>query len=451
MLGPESQGDTHQPWDFMDVYAKTGGCGQPIFTLKMYQHIRDQYDLLIKGREATIHTLWDKAITVTLRPDPNDQSFRVLKYQWVNGEGNEEASLRVAAKDRIQVGVSGVMALAYQIPLMAADAQMVPPHWSAEDFAKMENVNLFCPFFFKIFTHNEIKPFYTLNQLKPKLPEFEKAWKSPVKSPEESLKKSSKELPGESTKEPKDPLPTQLITALEKHAKEIRLVKKMVCFGLGSIQVYDPRAYVQHLAAYTIARKLDDIQASYEPTPEKIKIVAQDPMYTDTCKTILGKLDPPITFVDFQTFDALHDIDRNTFIVSIGATEIVAAPAIEIIGPDGPAGMLINEMKSNCEREWHCKPLRKDLTAPTTGWTTETEMLYKEQCICKKVTDDIIFGGKSRPKCWSWESGILKWVNGKLEREFDENGNPKTDGKPYVTIKAQTERLKRRRWTLSYS
>jgi hypothetical protein len=198
MLAPESQGDTHQPWDFKDVYAKTGGRGKPVFTLKMYQHIRDQYDLLIKGREATIHTLWDKAITVTLRPDPNDQSFCVLKYQWVNGEGNEEASLRVAAKDRIQVGVSGVMALAYQIPLMAADAQMVPPHWSAEDFAKMENVNLFCPFFFKICTHNEIKPFYTLDQLKPKLPEFEKASNSPVKSPEESPKKSSKELPGES-------------------------------------------------------------------------------------------------------------------------------------------------------------------------------------------------------------------------------------------------------------
>jgi hypothetical protein len=212
-----------------------------------------------------------------------------------------------------------------------------------------------------------------------------------VKSPEESPKKSSKELPGKSTKEPEDPLPTQLVTALEKHAKEIRLVKKIVCFGLGSIQVYDPRAYAQHLAACTIAKKLDEIQASYEPTSEKIKIIAQDPMYTDTCKTILGKLDPPITIVDFQTFDALHD---NTSIVSIGATEIIAAPAIDIIGPDGPAGMLINEMKSNCEREWHCKPLRKDLTAPTTGWATEIEMLYKEQCICKKVTDDVLLAGR---------------------------------------------------------
>jgi hypothetical protein len=113
--------------------------------------------------------------------------------------------------------------------------------------------------------------------------------------------------------------------------------------------------------------------------------------------------------------------------------------------------MLINEMKSNCEREWHCKPLRKDLTAPTTGWATETEMLYKEQCICKKVTDDVLFGGKSRPKCWSRESGILKWVNGNWSRRSMRMATLRPMANPMSLLKAQTERLKRRRWTLSYS
>jgi hypothetical protein len=66
----------------------------------------------------------------------------------------------------------------------------------------------------------------------------------------------------------------RVTTVFDTHAQEMRLINKIVCFGLSFIKpVKNGRNNVQHLAACHIAQTLKKAQNS-----DKIEIFAQDPL-----------------------------------------------------------------------------------------------------------------------------------------------------------------------------
>jgi hypothetical protein len=190
------------------------------------------------------------------------------------------------------------------------------------------------------------------------------------------------------------------------------------------------RSYIQHLAACTIAKTLANAQATDTKTPNKIEIVAQDPQYTENCEKILGDLDPPIRIVDFGTFGALQAVDRNTIIVSIGATADMVQAALDVI-PEGPAGILGPKMGFNAEREFEDATIPVFARSYRHGEATEREWQYKEKCVSEPVTDDQWFGTKPWEQYISVQ-GALWDGTGDLLR--DDTGRPIMNGIPTIPL-----------------
>ncbi|KAF2872988.1 hypothetical protein BDV95DRAFT_568507 [Massariosphaeria phaeospora] len=75
-------------------------------------------------------------------------------------------------------------------------------------------------------------------------------------------------------------------------------VTNIVCIGHGKLDS-SPESVVQHLAALTIAEHLTALyEDASQPLASPITIVAQDPAYSDTDKTVLSLLKPGIAVVD---------------------------------------------------------------------------------------------------------------------------------------------------------
>ena len=119
-------------------------------------------------------------------------------------------------------------------------------------------------------------------------------------------------------------------------------IKKIVCLGLGSLLEPDMSTpgLLQHLAAFTIARKLNACYKSVDPNCPPIKIFAQDPSYSESDRILLQRIDP-ITFVsDPQGF---LEIDENTLVISFCLPFEVPLMQMlpDIFGSNcGPAGIL---------------------------------------------------------------------------------------------------------------
>jgi hypothetical protein len=163
---------------------------------------------------------------------------------------------------------------------------------------------------------------------------------------------------------------------------------------------------MQHLAACTIAKTLAETQATDAMTSNKIEIVAQDPHYTERREKILADLDPPIKIVSFETFGALQAVDCNTIIVSIGATAGIVEAAIEVIGPEGPAGLLGQKMTFNAEEDLADEEIPVFAKSYRYGQTTEIEWRYKAECYSEPITGDEWFGAEPRDQYISQRSAL---------------------------------------------
>jgi hypothetical protein len=73
---------------------------------------------------------------------------------------------------------------------------------------------------------------------------------------------------------------------IEKHENELRRVDKIICFGLGALELESPRSYVQHLAAVFLRDEIKRIRGKDEKNPD-VQILAQDPAYCIDFKEIM--------------------------------------------------------------------------------------------------------------------------------------------------------------------
>lgn len=145
-------------------------------------------------------------------------------------------------------------------------------------------------------------------------------------------------------------------TALEKkfHFTSQGSVRigKIVCLGLGSL--FDPdmscEGILQHLAAFTIAIKLHSCYKTVEPDCPPIKIVAQDPCYSEADRILLRSIGE-ITFVsDPQAF---LEIDEHTLVLTFCLP--FAVPLMQILADmfepgKGPAALLCDTLSLDPER-----------------------------------------------------------------------------------------------------
>jgi hypothetical protein len=394
--------EMRQMYDFKKVYDAIGGRGNPVLTRERFENILQQLQLLYTTGKATNTSIYGDTMELTLKEDPTDPAFKILGHKHSNGT---EANMKVGPNDRIYITNNGILNLADTCP---------PEHsllanfisYGTEDVSKKTILlNKDFPYRLSVWCHDPKQETFTLEQCKEHIPEWTRIW-------------DKSELRGE------------LVGALEKHAKKIRPVSKIVCFGLGSIDSTSDSAYIQHLAACTIAKTLAEAQANDARKPNKIEIVAQDPQYTENCEKILGDLDPPIRIVDFGTFGALQAVDRNTIIVSIGATADMVQATLDII-PEGPAGILGPKMVFNAEREFEDAKIPVFARSYRRGEATERECQYKEKCVSEPITDDEWFGTKPREQYISVE-GALWDGTGDLLR--DDTGRPIMNGIPTIPL-----------------
>lgn len=201
----------------------------------------------------------------------------------------------------------------------------------------------------------------------------------------------------------------QLTSHLEKNAKNMPRVERVVCFGAGSVGSYlqgnrdskpwldeHERSYFQHAATCTIAEVLSRAQADDENTPNKIDILAQDPRYTKSDIVVLQHMDPPINITQDKYilgFEAFKHIDSSTFVVTIGEEAPVRDMAIQLAGDDGPAGMFCNTIDRNLQKEWTGKLATKDDVIPL-GHQFQTASMwdYKLKCLALDIKDEKWFG-----------------------------------------------------------
>jgi hypothetical protein len=375
-------------YDFQKVYNAIGGRGKPIWTQERFKDILEQYESLLSSTGAAkLTTIYGETINVTLKKDPADSRSRVLEFKHNDGR---ERSMNVRLGDYIHIVGSSMMWLA-----------------GKGDESNVELITKDCPFFFDV---RPRKKEVTGSRLQ----EFERLAK------ETTVKWEDSELHRD------------LVHALQEYAEDIRLVTKIVCFGNGSINPFDERFYIQHLAACTIAKTLSKAQAKDPATPNQIKIFAQDPAYTRRCREFLRQLDPPIMAVHYKDFGALQQVDRNTMIMIIGGGGDIVEPALDLTVPDGIAGLLALRMNYNVEEKCRTPDIADN---ETQGWASDKEWQFKERCICVSITDEDWFGTEV---CTDYEGSSDEEKNTHRTPKIDENGER-------VRSAAVTELLLRRK------
>lgn len=149
----------------------------------------------------------------------------------------------------------------------------------------------------------------------------------------------------------------ELKKTLTEHAKTMKPVNRVVCFGLGKFDVNDrfantgchsARAYIQHCAALTIRDVLLDKQE--RGGSDRIDVIAQDPAYCENCKSILQER-YGITILDHPK--ALLECDEHTVVMSISADPDIPQWVSHIVAdtPTGLAGLFCNWIVSKGEHE----------------------------------------------------------------------------------------------------
>jgi len=125
-------------------------------------------------------------------------------------------------------------------------------------------------------------------------------------------------------------------------------ISNIVCIGLGTLDASDPMkagSIVQHIAASFIAEDLAQLyEAEGIPLQDSIRIIAQDPAYTDLDRQALSELPVPIEVVsDPEGFLAIneHSLVFSSY-PSVPVKQLIADLAIETPGGKGPAALFLN-------------------------------------------------------------------------------------------------------------
>jgi hypothetical protein len=133
-------------------------------------------------------------------------------------------------------------------------------------------------------------------------------------------------------------------------------ITKIVCFGLGALQVHGKGEYwhsvnaiLQHIVAISIAHTLWYLHRD-EPF---IPIICQDPEYTTTDHEIWRAHYSNIRFVDEP--HGFLAVDKHTLVIS--AFLPFDVPMVQIVAdqvPGGPAGLITNKMDLDRKKRMYC-------------------------------------------------------------------------------------------------
>ncbi|KAF2255505.1 hypothetical protein BU26DRAFT_512477 [Trematosphaeria pertusa] len=202
----------------------------------------------------------------------------------------------------------------------------------------------------------------------------------------------------------------QLRELLRKTADKMPRIEKIICFGLGSISSFpewypgfgdqypgwlsrmSTRNYIlQHLGAVTIAATLNEVYGKVTDRPP-IRILAQDPGYTDTDRSILSELEIPMEIInDPEGFLA---IDESTFIMTCRC----AAPVYEIAADltassqcgRGPAAFIADELG-----------LAGEPIEYVHAWNRETPRVMRFlECYEMRSFDDFVVSSEEFKELW---------------------------------------------------
>jgi len=385
----------------MRVYYDFGGLPERIFTREAYQEALEQFKAFQDPDQgvATLKTVFGDTITMKRGPPSTkegEEGSYVVTYEHTK---LGKAQQRAFPNGNFFIEPTDFMQIAEQNVIERALTKI--PRCFKDDQKKIVEMLQHCAFpihfqeYLKAIEGHKIPP------SEEKIQEWKTCWEN-------------------------SSLRADLVQALEKNAGKARRVNRIVCYGLGSLHEYSERGYIQHFAACTIAKTMSKLQAINDEPAEAIEIFAQDPLYMDHSRETMAKMDPPITAVDWKINEALLKVDRNTFIVSIGAGADLVESALEFTHPDGPAGLLYDKMLFNAKESFDRVkfPMAVERSPLIFGAASPKEWQYKAECICENVTDDEYFGWKARRDVAQYMIFIKDSEDNFIYDDIvDENGN----------------------------
>jgi hypothetical protein len=201
-----------------------------------------------------------------------------------------------------------------------------------------------------------------------------------------------------------------------KHGEKLKYVDQIICFALGSLQKniewidedtgipgYKefPRVFIQHMVAVTIRDTIHEIlerepQAGEDQPRKTIRILSQDPAYCRNCSKVLLKHLQIETTRDFQGMVDVADQDKNSFVISMSATNNIVSMICDVTKPfRGPLAMLCDEIELQQRSwsgahisgapwlrwdEWNGSDPRNSAIYPYGDQTTKNMALYVKGC-----------------------------------------------------------------------
>lgn len=208
-------------------------------------------------------------------------------------------------------------------------------------------------------------------------------------------------------------LSERLKQQINKHATELINVDKVVCFGLGALNVSNPRPFIQHLAARTIADKLEALHG------RKIPVLAQDPAYCLSCVRTLDQELGIEAVNDLSAFDALTP---NSFILAISPAGPILGMVVDILRGEylrGPVAMLCDPINDDYMWPEHeTDPKKQGQFLP--DFSTKNLVKWKKGCDREYVGDAKDWLGKTL-ETWQEKKPLLPaQMKPKTEEEMRE-------------------------------
>lgn len=144
-------------------------------------------------------------------------------------------------------------------------------------------------------------------------------------------------------------------------------IKRIVCFGLGSLDFSRGQEELQHIAIIDLANMLDREQGNLSAA-SKVEVWFQDPSYKTKDKILLNGLRDGIRYTEDP--EGLLGINEETLVVGVFLP--YDFPLMQIVGDmfdegHGPAGFIVNNIQSEIDRDDPVFNIRNRLSPRTTN------------------------------------------------------------------------------------
>jgi hypothetical protein len=183
-------------------------------------------------------------------------------------------------------------------------------------------------------------------------------------------------------------------------------ITKVVCFGLGALDLSKTWwcSALQHITAFTMAKQLEQIYRKQFSHKKPVKIILQDPCYTQKDRELLRKLyGGTVSFASDP--DGLLAIDSSSIVVT--AFLPVHYPLMQIIvdmfhgtNGEGPAAIVCDSMALDPTREFYA--LRDRSSPEVARFLTEQYVVsdFKDHVMEQELAEDCFGAGNNGHDYW---------------------------------------------------